>query len=333
MTRRELEKFIAYLQKENWLVFGPAENENKEVIVGEIQKSEELILDGRLPIFPFKQFFVPECEKLFEFKKNEVRETKNAQKTAIIGINLLDLKAINLYDQVFEKDPYYQFRRRHLLVVGHSILPGIEDNIFEEKFEEDTLEHLPFDIFLAHNSTLPPLNLRGGEEGLKVFTGSLRGQRILEHFGHKDYTHIQFSGPIKEGKPDPQMELLRDKLKNHHNPKIWEELGKRCLECGKCTLSCPTCFCFGIKDEIDEKGNGERQRAWDSCFFEEFSKVAPGHKFLNTVAERIHFWYFHKFARIPDEFGFMGCVGCHRCTKVCPVDINIEEVLKEIAES
>jgi Fe-S oxidoreductase len=29
----------------------------------------------------------------------------------------------------------------------------------------------------------------------------------------------------------------------------------------------------------------------------------------------------------------MGCVGCHRCAAVCPVGIDIVEVLKDIEKS
>jgi len=364
VNQSQLNKFIAYLQKNDWSVFGPvfttakieelspflsahqpsAIKKSGQILIKEIKKAGDLNLDGQLPFYSFKRFFVPEYETLFEYKKNRLAAKKYAPKIALVGMNILDLKAVNLYDQVFEKDPYYQARRRNMLIVGYSLTPEINDNIFEYKFEEDILEHLPFDIFLAdYNAPSPrqnvgappPLNLRGGRGELyKVFTGSIKGQRILEHFGYKDYEHIQFSGPVREGRADERMERLRDRLKNHHDPNIWEKLGKICIECGKCTLICPTCFCFRIDDSPSSvKDSGVRTRCWDSCYYQEFSEMTGGHKFLDSTARRLHFWYFHKFARIPDEFNFMGCVGCHRCAAVCPVGIDIAEVLEEISNS
>jgi len=332
-TRQTVEEFVSFLKKNNWEVFGPKKDEQEgKILAGPIGRPEELLMGSELPFYPFKGFFVPECETLFEYNKETLDAKIGAgQKRAILGMNLLDLRAVLLYDQVFEKDVYYQARRGHMLIVGHSLIPPVPQNIFEQTFEEDVLEHLSFDIFLIDNSKQITDSSKT-EYG--VFTGSALGQKILDEFGYDEYIHIQFSGPVKEGKLDSRMEALHDKLTKHHNQKIWDELGRRCIECGKCTIICPTCFCFRIDDKaslVEKKG--QRERCWDSCFYQEFSEVAGGYKFLNDTAKRIHFWYFHKFARIPEEFNFMGCVGCRRCTAVCPVGIDIAEVLKDIENS
>ena len=327
MDKTNLVKFIDFLKKKQWQVFGTVRRHGV-LAVEELDKSEELVLEPGVPFYSFKRFFVPEYEKLFEYDGAELTQrVYPEERRALFGLNLLDLRSILLYDQVFEKDSYYQARRKNLLVVGHSAVPDVAQNIFEQTFEEDVLEHLSFDIFIAS------IGLPDAEEGrlYKIFTGSVQGQRILEDFGFKDFTHIQFSGPVKEGKLDERMLKIQDKLKNHHEQQIWDELGKRCIECGKCTIVCPTCFCFRIDDKASlETDTGGRERCWDSCYYQEFSEVAGGHKFLNSTAQRIHFWYYHKFARIPEEFNFMGCVGCRRCAVVCPVGIDIAEVLKSI---
>ena len=349
MNRAWLENFIVYLEKENWAVFGLSKKTIKKqepieilpylaahekikkqlppVFIDRINHPNDLLLGGQLPYFSFKKFFLPNKETLFDYRDNLLVEKKHSHRIALFGIGLLDLKAINLYDQVFEKDSYYQARRRNIFIVGHAILPEIEDNIFEYKYEEEVLEHLPFDVFLAETS-----DKRLGDR-YKLFTGSIKGQRILEKFGYKDYEHIQYSGATKERAKDERLERLKKSLKNKHNQKIWDELGKKCLECGKCTLACPTCFCFRVDDLPTEKDHGQRQRCWDSCYFQEFSEVAGGHKFLSTTAQKIHFWYYHKFVRIPEEFDFIGCVGCRRCAKVCPVGIDIKKVLEDVENS
>jgi len=355
-TVRTLERFVLFLKKNNWEVYGPKKDEQEgKILVGPIDRPEELLMGNELPFYPFKKFFVPECQTLFEYSKEALNTKIGAgQNRAVLGMNILDLRAVLLYDQVFEKDAYYQARRSGILVVGHSLIPSVSQNIFEATFEEDVLEHLSFDIFLASGNRKQPVRLdfvhakSGGEAGnneeLAVFTGSALGRKILDDFGYDDYINIQFSGPVREGELDERMLKLKNNLENKHNQKIWDELGRRCIECGKCTLSCPTCFCFRIDDRAElgrspanrgdkSSASGYRERCWDSCFYQEFSEVALGHKFLNDTAKRIHFWYYHKFARIPREFNFIGCVGCRRCAAVCPVGIDIAEVLKEIENS
>jgi len=336
MAQAQLDKFLKYLQRQKWIIFGPvfvegekekekispylaAHNENsakgsklnnKRVIIQQINDIKNLALGGFIPEYPFKNFFLPEKETLFVYKNNHFFEKINSHhKIALFGVNDKDLKAINLYDLVFANDKYYQARRKNLLIIG---CPSPD-------FEEKKLPYLPFDIFLNQQTN----NI------YQILAGSIKGQRILEHFGYKNYEIIKFQGPEYEIENNDHLKKIYEKMANFPQTEIWEKLGKICLECGKCSLVCPTCFCFRIDDKPALE-NGGRERCWDSCFFHEFSEVAGGHKFLTNTAERIHFWYLHKFVRIVQEFGFAGCVRCNRCSAVCPAKIEIKKVLEEI---
>lgn len=350
MTQYQLQKFVLYFQKKGYKIFGPicpirkdealnpilsrdkdrdsslslpqrtglsnGVKKQKEYFVEEIFNPKDLRLDGKITFYPFKDFFLPSEEKLFSEKTKEVKK-------AIFGLTTFDLKAFILFSHIFEKDPYFQERLRNLIIIGQSLVLEKEEVFYfwEEKYEEDILEHLQFDIFLA----------KAGKK-IKVYTGSEEGQKILNDFKYFNYKNITFAGPIKEEGLDKEMLLIKEKMEKFHNPKIWEDLGKRCIECGKCTIVCPTCFCFNLEDRLNFKQNF-KERRWTSCFYNEFSKIAGEIKFLKNTSERIHFWYFHKFARIPNEYFFSGCVGCGRCIKVCPAGIDIRKVIEQIKKS
>lgn len=146
-----------------------------------------------------------------------------------------------------------------------------------------------------------------------------------------EYQKLRQKVKIKAKKPvlNWRLKRVKKKMEKIFNKKLWHELGRKCIECGQCTMVCPTCFCFRFAD----KANRKRERIPDSCFYHDFSEIAGGYQFLNNTAKRIYFWYYHKFVRIPKEYNLAGCVECNRCSKVCPVGIEIKEVLKEILKS
>ncbi len=324
MNTKQLEKFLEYLTQQN-IVFAPQKVDG-QLVIDEVTDPKKVELTNELPLHSFKRILVPPCETLFSYQKNKTIPEVKSPYQVIFGLTIPDLKAITFLDQVFAKDPYFQERMKKTLIVGHSLVPAEGYQFFIEKFKEDMLEHLKFDIFLAVQ-----------KEKFMIYTGSEDGQRVLDDFGYKDYQHIEYVGPIREEGPDQQMVKIREKF--YENKEIWQELGQKCIECGKCTLICPTCFCYNIFDQPDlAPQSGKRLRCWTTCFYTDFSEVAgieidkKKPKFLPGTTERIQFWYEHKFVRCPDEFSLAGCVGCGRCTKVCPVGIDIKKNLQKILQ-
>ncbi|MBU1130939.1 4Fe-4S dicluster domain-containing protein [Patescibacteria group bacterium] len=324
MIQKDIDSLLQKIKKE-YQVFAPIRKKGASFIE-KIENGKTVDYSGAIPFDSWKFLFFPTQEILLNenFKEPKV----NYPKICAWGMNVLDLKALGLLDLVFEDDPYYQKRRQNTLAVGLSAGAPSRENfedfkIFSLNLEENVLEHVPFDIFLE--------KMKDGK--FLIYSGSQKGQRILEKNKIRDYENIQFAGLIQEEGPDKRMLELQQKMKKSFNNKVWDELDKICLACGKCSIVCPTCFCYDISDEVLAKNEVKRLRKWGNCFYPEFTEIAGGFDFTDTVKKKIHFWYEHKFVRIPKEYKVPGCVSCMRCFKVCPVAINIIEVLKKLDKS
>ena len=179
MTKIEFKKLINYLQKDH-KVYGPIlDKQSKRLLVEKIEEPKDILLNGKVTHYSFKKLFFPACESMFKYKNKELQEPDlKYDKRVAFGMTVFDLKALNLFDQVFSKDPYYQARREKTLVIGYSVVgdKSFEKKlIFQPKYEENILEHVKFDVFLELNDTK--------KFSAKVFTGSKEGQEVLKEFG------------------------------------------------------------------------------------------------------------------------------------------------------
>lgn len=315
----ELNKFLNRLSQA-YSLYAP-QKIGKNILVEKVNKVKAIDYSGKVPFNTWKKIFLPPRQDIIEFKNNSAKtiEPTTREKVLAWGMNVLDLKALTLYDRVFTQDAYYQTRRRQIVVVGfhpsHQI-EGKKFKLFSLEFSESVLEHIRFDLFIIK---------KGGE--YLLYTGSAQGKKLLGKYEITDYRHITFSGLVPPAGPDSKLKELHDLVASSYQHPIWKKLNEVCLACGKCSTVCPTCFCFDLEDS-----KNTRTRVWGNCFNSDFGLVAGNQNFQDTVKQRIFFWYTHKFVRVPKQYRFTvpGCVSCQRCHLVCPVGINIAKVLQSL---
>jgi ferredoxin len=117
-----------------------------------------------------------------------------------------------------------------------------------------------------------------------------------------------------------------DSIGAKDTPAFWNEIAETCLSCGACTFLCPTCHCFDFYEEETRAGN-RRKRVHDACMFASFGREASGHNPRPKPADRMRQRIMHKFSYTKENFDRVFCVGCGRCVRFCPSNIDLRETI------
>lgn len=298
-----------------------------------LEDPSALRLDYDTTLLPPKKYFVPQSEELMRFRTadgNVTADSTSAPLRVLFGLHPCDLNALMLMDNVFMgeyEDPYYKSRRDNTLLVGVGCEP--REECFCNAWGTDEV-HWGFDLFLTDLGDRYFVSVR-----------SVKGAELLDRhvetsaIGEQDTVDFQrrtreFKNAFVADLDTAQIPLLLDAK---FDDAVWDDLGARCLSCGACSMVCPTCYCFDVKDRLSPNGReGARVRVWDSCQFSEFAEVAHGHNFRESRASRVKYRYYHKQWGYLSKFERVLCVGCGRCARACKADINPRVVIQALQE-
>ncbi|MBW2220184.1 MAG: 4Fe-4S dicluster domain-containing protein [Deltaproteobacteria bacterium] len=327
ISKQNLKKLPAWLVEAGFRVIAPKKGA-ETILFGEISSYEEYDKDCLKPERSIKEMFFPHTEKLFKYRhmgkgKVKLKESENfAPKTVLFGVRPCDAASLPIMDKIFSwdyQDNYYLKRREETCLISISC----------EKCDEFCLcTTLGLSPTSEDGSDI--LLLKRDEESFYAQVITQKGEEICSQAAEffedtNDKAPEGFRGP--EIKAD--LEQIKPWLDSHFENEMWDELGLRCLGCGSCTYVCPTCHCFDIIDEGGLK-SGASIKNWDSCGFGLFTLHASGHNPRSTQHRRYRQRIMHKFKYYIDKFEYTSCVGCGRCVKSCPVDINLGDILETI---
>jgi len=297
---------------------------------------------GEVPDFDFlntrlspKSLVYPQSEVILEYSLDESDDDHHIMKAvekdnsprAVVGIRPCDAKAFVLVRQNFDtadyKDPYWLNAYEATTFVGLAC-------------------ESPCSTCFCTTAGCGPHH----EEGLDVLLVSNGDHYLAKALTEKGGAFMQAAGWKTAAGEDAAARL--DALKKAAEAKIvstvqtgnlkttdtnelyaapfWEEISFSCINCGTCTYSCPTCWCFDIQDENKGK-RGVRMRNWDSCMEPLFTIHGSGHNPRGSKLHRVRQRFMHKLKYFVDKYDSgIQCVGCGRCVRLCPVNIDIRRV-------
>lgn len=290
-----------------------------------VNDSREIAWNDSRPALSAKEFFFPPTERLFEIRKNggevTLSETLPEGRRVLFGVRSCDARGLLLLDALFlhhaPTDPYYARRREQTVLIGMAC-KEMAPTCFCTSMGGAPDDTSGMDVMLFET-----------EDGYLVRAVSEKGAALLP----AGWTPSDEVPPPARRAETTYPLPPRVAWLSHFDDEYWQKTAERCLSCRACSYVCPTCRCFIVRDEALEAGRFERIRCWDACTGENYRRVAGGHRPRAQSGERLRNRMFCKFYYYPEQYDLgetPACTGCGRCVEVCPVNIDITEVLSDM---
>jgi len=293
-----------------------------------ISSSDEVVFDFQRTVMSPKTYFLPATQVLFDIEKRGGEVTLNEvpleREQVLFAVRPCDARGLRVLDALLVEhepsDAYYAERRRKTTLVGLAC-PRLWPECFCTSLGGAPDDSSDVDVMLYEDE---------GNYLVEVVTE--KGAKLIETLKAEETDRT----PPASDTSGQQVNVLKPEAwPALFNDPYWSRLADRCLSCHACTYVCPTCRCFDVRDYTTAAGPGgahiERLRSWDSCMSSSYRRIAGGHNPRPLKMQRLRNRYYCKFCYCPQDFGTVACVGCGRCIAVCPVGVDIVEMLGDVA--
>ena len=317
-----LRKLFELIKSLGYKVIAPTKREGR-IILDYVDSFDEVEVRYIRTLNTPKHFLFPNGDCLFSWVKvNSDINLKThvfKEKWAFFGLHPCDANSLVILDKILlgdPKDDIYAQRRRNSLIIIYDC-----EESDEYCFCESVNARIPIDgsgdlwiIPYKGKYYINPLSDKG-KDIVKALDLTPSEPPKIPSQTNKKFYNLSNIGALKY-------------LYEHES---WLKHSNKCLLCGACTASCPTCTCFDVLDFVDPSLiTGRRIRTWNSCTFRSFTIVAGGRVIRKERVDRFKHRYYHKFVFIPEKYGIFGCTGCGRCVSQCHNRIHPLEVILDV---
>ena len=290
-----------------------------------LKSAKDLRLDYDVTLLSPKKYLQPPVETMMTYEADgSFKSQFDEEKLVLLGVHPYDAIAIDQMDRIFSQDNFdthYMKRRYNTTIIACDVVTPSK-NVFASSMGTAVADK-GYDILLTKI---------GGDYLADAATE--KGQALLSKARDAvDATDADIKArqqvwdknkeALNNHKLNCKPSELSALLEKSYDHPIWQENAEICFSCGSCNQVCPTCYCFNVSDSINwDMETGTRDRAWDSCMLDGFSKVAGDHEFRTKRADRLRHRFYRKGKYVAAKLdGEVACVGCGRCVAACLPDI------------